>query len=76
MLARTTAISQTQVLTLAADLIAVEEENNEFLASVRFSGTIREEANGPVEEFSEVWNWSKPMNESAGWILCGIQQLN
>lgn len=76
MLTRTTAVSFTQVLTLAADLIAVEEENNEFLASVRFSGSIREEVNGPAEDFAEVWNWSKPMDQSSGWILCGIQQIN
>jgi predicted lipid-binding transport protein (Tim44 family) len=76
MLSRTTAISYTQVLTLAADLLAVEEENHEYLASVRFSGSLREELNGPVEEFAEVWNWSKPMDSSTGWILCGIQQIN
>lgn len=76
MLARTTAVSFTQVLTLAADLLAVEEDNHEYLASVRFSGSIREEVNGPVEDFAEVWNWSKPMDSSSGWILCGIQQIN
>ena len=76
MLSRTTAISHTQVLTLAADLLAVEEENHEYLASVRFSGSLREEVNGPVEDFAEVWNWLKPMNSSTGWILCGIQQIN
>jgi predicted lipid-binding transport protein (Tim44 family) len=76
MLSRTSAISFTQVLTLAADLVAVEEENQEYLASVRFSGSIREEVNGPVEDFQEVWNWSKPFSGSTGWILCGIQQIN
>ena len=76
MLARSTAISYTQVLTLAADLLAVEEENQEYLASVRFSGSMREELNGPIEEFAEVWNWSKPIDSSTGWILCGIQQIN
>ena len=76
MLSRSTAISFTQVLTLAADLLAVEQENQEYLASVRFSGSMREEINGPVEDFAEVWNWSKPMDNSTGWILCGIQQIN
>ena len=37
---------------------------------------MREEINGPVEDFAEVWNWSKPMDNSTGWILCGIQQIN
>ena len=60
----------------AADLLAVEEENNEYLASVRFSGSIREEVNGVAEDFAEVWNWTKPMSGNAGWLLCGIQQIN
>jgi predicted lipid-binding transport protein (Tim44 family) len=76
MLARESAMSSTQVLTLAADLLAVENENNEYLASVRFSGSIREQVNGPVEDFAEVWNWSKPIAGNAGWILSGIQQIN
>jgi predicted lipid-binding transport protein (Tim44 family) len=76
MLGRQTAIATTQVLTLASDLLAVEDENQEYLASVRFSGTMREEINGPVTDFSEVWNWSKPTNDSTGWILCGIQQIS
>ncbi len=76
MLARESAISSTQVLTLAADLLAVEEENNEFLASVRFSGSIREEINGSAEDFAEVWNWTKPISGNTGWLLCGIQQIN
>ena len=76
MLGRQTATSFTQVLTLAADLIAVEEENQEYLASVRFSGSIREEKDGPAADFQEVWNWVKPINGQTGWLLCGIQQLN
>jgi predicted lipid-binding transport protein (Tim44 family) len=76
MLGRQTATSYTQVLTLAADLIAVEEENQEYLASVRFSGSIREEKDGPAADFQEVWNWFKPVNGQTGWLLCGIQQLN
>ena len=76
MLGRQTATSFTQVLTLAADLIAVEEENQEYLASVRFSGSIREEKDGPAADFQEVWNctigsqiflvWGKPCKRSSG----------
>ena len=76
MLSRTSAYNFTQVLTLAADLIAVEEDGKEFLTSVRFSGTLREEKDGPIVEFEEVWNWVKPMDGNLGWLLCGIQQVN
>jgi len=27
------------------------------------------------ESFQEVWNLSKPVNGSSGWMLAGIQQL-
>ncbi len=76
MLGRSSAISFTQVLTLAADLVALEEDGKEFLASTRFSGSLREEKDGPVTEFEEVWNWVKPAQGNVGWLLCGIQQLH
>jgi predicted lipid-binding transport protein (Tim44 family) len=76
MLSRVSAYSFTQVLTLAADLIAVEEDGKEYLASTRFSGSLREEKVGPISEFQEVWNWVKPIQGNTGWLLCGIQQIN
>ena len=76
MLSRVSAFSFTQVLTLAADLIAVEEDGKEYLASARFSGSLREEKDGPISEFQEVWNWVKPIQGNTGWLLCGIQQIN
>lgn len=76
MLNRSSALSFTQVLTLAADLVALEEDGKEFLASTRFSGSLREEKDGPVTEFEEVWNWVKPAEGNTGWLLCGIQQIH
>lgn len=76
MLARSNAINLTQVLTLAADLVALEEDGKEFLASTRFSGSLREEKDGPITEFEEVWNWVKPAQGNVGWLLCGIQQIH
>jgi len=76
MLARTSAISFTQVLTLAADLVGFEDDGKEILASTRFSGTLREEKDGPTTEFEEVWNWVKPAQGNTGWLLCGIQQIH
>ena len=76
MLARTSAYSFTQVLTLAADLVGFEEDGKEILASTRFSGSLREEKDGPATEFEEVWNWVKPAQGNTGWLLCGIQQIH
>lgn len=76
LLNRANPFAQTQVLTLHAELVAVESNSIEHLASVKFSGLIREEANAPSETFTEIWNWTKPLNEQTGWVLAGIEQLS
>jgi predicted lipid-binding transport protein (Tim44 family) len=43
------------------------------LASVRFTGTMRE-GGGIPSSFDEVWNLSKPVTGKTGWLLSGIQQ--
>jgi predicted lipid-binding transport protein (Tim44 family) len=73
--ARATEQNRTEVLTLEADLLGIESLQDVYLASVRFSGMIREQANGPAETFVEVWNLTKPVNGQGGWVLAGIQQL-
>lgn len=73
---RTEAFNSTQVLTLNADLFHVEKEGDTAVASIRFSGLIREEVNSPSVTFEEVWNWTKPINGQTGWVLAGIQQIS
>ena len=65
----------TDVVTLDAELLGIESLPNDYLASVKFSGMIKEAANAPAEAFKEVWNLSKPVDGSSGWVLAGIQQL-
>jgi predicted lipid-binding transport protein (Tim44 family) len=67
--------NQTDVVQLNADLLAVEERGNEYLASVRFTGLIREEAGAAAEPFVEIWNLSKSRTTGEGWLLAGIQQV-
>jgi predicted lipid-binding transport protein (Tim44 family) len=64
----------TEVVTLQADLLEVETEGNRHWASVRFTGTMREGAGGPINTFDEIWNLTKPADGSSGWLLAGIQQ--
>jgi predicted lipid-binding transport protein (Tim44 family) len=45
------------------------------LASIQFTGMIREQAGAQAESFTEIWNLSKPIHGSGGWVLAGIQQL-
>ena len=65
---------ETDVVQLDAELLDVSTEANRALASVRFSGLIREEANAAPESFSEVWHLSRPADGSRGWSIAGIQQ--
>ncbi|MDR6388048.1 Tim44 domain-containing protein [Paraburkholderia phenoliruptrix] len=67
--------NQTDVVQLNADLLGVEERANEYFASVRFSGLIREAPGAAAEPFVEVWNLSKANRPGEGWLLAGIQQV-
>ncbi|MFM1989473.1 MAG: hypothetical protein RJA99_2430 [Pseudomonadota bacterium] len=68
--------NRTDVVTLDGRLLGVDAGPTEHLASVRFSGMLREEAGAAAEPFDEVWNFSRPADGSGGWVLAGIQQLS
>lgn len=73
---RGNAPQQTDVVTLNAELLEVTTEAGRHIASVHFSGMIREETGTAAAPFNEVWNLSKPVEGSKGWVIAGIQQLN
>ncbi len=73
---RSGAENRTDVVTLDATLLGIESTPQEHVASVRFSGMIREEAGGEAKPFDEVWNLVKPAAGAGGWVLAGIQQLD
>jgi len=66
----------TDVVALAAELLEVATEGDSHVASVRFSGTIRESPGAAPAGFAEVWNLAKPVDGSSGWLLAGIQQMH
>lgn len=72
---RGSAPQQTDVVTLNAELLEVVTEANQHIASVRFNGMIRETANAAAAPFDEIWNLSKAVDGSRGWVVAGIQQL-
>ncbi|MEO8600916.1 MAG: Tim44-like domain-containing protein [bacterium] len=72
---RGAAANVTDVVTLDAELLGIETTSNEYLASVKFSGMIKESEHAQAEAFAEVWNLSKPREGQGGWVLAGIQQL-
>lgn len=66
---------KTDVTLLNADVLEVVTENNQVIASVRFHGLIREEANAPAAPFDEIWHIQKTATDrNAAWFVAGIQQ--
>ena len=45
---------------LDAKLLGIEELADDYMASVEFSGMIREDASAGPSPFREVWNMTKP----------------
>ncbi|TWG83905.1 putative lipid-binding transport protein (Tim44 family) [Cupriavidus gilardii J11] len=66
--------NKTDVVTLDAALLGIESSDTQHLASVRFSGMIREAEGAAAQPFAEVWNLAKPVSGAGGWVLAGIQQ--
>lgn len=69
-------VQQTDVVQLNAGLLDVSTEGGRQIASVRFSGSIRETAAAAPEAFDEVWHLVRPADASSGWVIAGIQQSN
>lgn len=66
----------TDVVSIDAELLGIETTAADYLASVRFNGMIRTAPDAQAEPFTEIWNMSKPVDGSTGWVLAGIQQLS
>ncbi|MGQ9724358.1 MAG: Tim44 domain-containing protein, partial [Tepidimonas sp.] len=65
----------TEVVSLDAQLLGIEDLGQEYMASVEFSGLIRENpAEGPAP-FREVWNITRPKHGRTGWLVAGVQSL-
>ena len=67
--------NRTQVVKVDAELLGIEEGVEDWVARVRFSGTIREHPGESAQPFQEIWNLSKRKKRGAGWLLAGIQHL-
>jgi predicted lipid-binding transport protein (Tim44 family) len=65
--------NHTEVVVLNAEMLGIEKVTDGHLASVRFSGMLREQVGAEAFRFEEVWNLFKP--EQGGWLLAGIQQI-
>lgn len=66
----------TDVVSIDAELLGIETIGDEYFASVKFSGTVRENSQSDLTAFSEVWNLTRPVSGKEGWVLAGVQQLS
>jgi predicted lipid-binding transport protein (Tim44 family) len=67
--------NQTDVVMLEAQLLGIEDLGDGYMASVEFSGMIREEPSSGPSPFREVWNMTKPKAGNSGWLVAGVQAL-
>ncbi|MCB6184847.1 39S ribosomal protein L45 [Leeia sp. TBRC 13508] len=70
------AAQTTDVLNIEAEILEVIQENNRQVASVRFTGLVREDKNAAADPIDEVWHLVRASNGNSGWLLAGIQQTN
>lgn len=66
----------TDVVSIDAELLGIENVGDVHLASVKFVGMIKSSPTAEAAPFAEVWNMAKPLDGSTGWVLAGIQQLS
>jgi predicted lipid-binding transport protein (Tim44 family) len=67
--------NRTEVVMLEARLLDIEEREGGHLASVEFSGLIREEPSAGPNPFREVWTISRAFGAGSGWLVNGVQAL-
>ena len=67
--------NKTDVVMLEAQLLGIEDLGDDYMASVEYSGMIREQPSAGPSPFREVWNMTKPKNGATGWLVAGVQAL-
>jgi predicted lipid-binding transport protein (Tim44 family) len=68
-------LNLTEVVMIEAHLLGIEDLGETYMASVEFSGMIREEPSAGPNPFREVWNMTKSKNGASGWLVAGVQAL-
>jgi predicted lipid-binding transport protein (Tim44 family) len=68
-------VNMTDVVMIEAHLLGIEDLGDSYMASVEFSGMIREEVSASPNPFREVWNMTKMKAGHSGWLVAGVQAL-
>ena len=66
----------TEISVLDAQLLGVEETENQYIASVEFSGMVRDPNAAAQSPFREIWDMSKVKGEDgAVWRVAGVESV-
>ncbi|MFN7751390.1 MAG: Tim44 domain-containing protein [Pseudomonadota bacterium] len=70
------AAQRTEVVSIDAQVLQVVTEDDRMIASVRFTGLIREDDAANPEPVDEVWHVERKLSgRNAAWLIAGIQQV-
>ena len=69
---RNDALNNTEVVSIEAVLLNAEKQANGTIASVRFTGFIKEN-NDPMKQLDEIWHF-RQFSTRDNWLVAGIQQ--
>ncbi|HMN92535.1 MAG TPA: Tim44-like domain-containing protein [Hydrogenophaga sp.] len=64
-----------EVVMIDAKLLGIEELPDSFLASVEFSGLMREGIGAGPNPFRELWNITRPKDDKGRWLVAGVQAM-
>jgi predicted lipid-binding transport protein (Tim44 family) len=65
---------KTEVFGLQSQVLDVAEDDSQYIVSVRFTGSIREQFGAAPDDLNEVWHLTKSKKGFGGWVIAGIQQ--
>jgi predicted lipid-binding transport protein (Tim44 family) len=64
--------NHTEVMHLHCELLDVRDEASDTVATLRFTGTAREDG-AATAGFEDVWTLTKPTSTNSGWLLAGVE---
>jgi len=70
------ATQRTEVVSIDAQVLQVVTEGDRLIASVRFTGLVREDEAANPEPVDEVWHVERKLSgRDTAWLIAGIQQV-
>ncbi|MFJ1269517.1 Tim44 domain-containing protein [Legionella lytica] len=64
--------NKTEVINLEAELLDISRQTNSYIASVHFTGSIKEN-DEPMTQLDEIWHF-RQFDGNSAWVVGGIQQ--